>query len=430
MMSAINTSRVRRLAKEGSWIIIGQIATVAGSLVLVRVLTEYLSPTQYGQLALGLTAAGFVNQVVMGGLGGGISRFYSVAAEKQDLAGYLNASSRLMVYATGGILLISLVLIAALCSLGYDQWLGLAAGALVFSVLGGYNGALSGIQNAARQRAIVAFHGGTDAWLKIGLAVAVMYWLGHTATAVVIGYSCSLILITFSQLIFLRRTVSGANEKPATNNQWLQQIWLYSKPFTIWGTFTWMQLASDRWALQTYSSMTEVGQYAVLFQLGYTPIAIVTGLVVNFLGPIMYQRSGDATDMLRSASVHRLSWQMTQLALVVTLIVVTSTYFLHDFLFDWLVAAQYRDCSYLLPWVGLAGGLFAAGQTLSLKLMSEMKSSMMTSAKITTALTGTLLNVIGASLAGIDGVVIALIIFSLSYFVWMAFLSRHPYNKN
>jgi hypothetical protein len=33
-------TRIKRLAKEGSWIAIGQIAVVAGALVLVRVLTD------------------------------------------------------------------------------------------------------------------------------------------------------------------------------------------------------------------------------------------------------------------------------------------------------------------------------------------------------------------------------------------------------
>ena len=50
-------SRIKRLAKEGGWILAGQIATVLGSLMLVRVLTEHLDPVQYGQLALGLTVA-------------------------------------------------------------------------------------------------------------------------------------------------------------------------------------------------------------------------------------------------------------------------------------------------------------------------------------------------------------------------------------
>lgn len=424
-MTALDTSRLRRLTKEGSWIVIGQIAAVAGALVLVRVLTEYLEPAQYGQLALGLTVAGLVNQVVMGGITAGIGRFYSIAAEKQDLEGYLHATRWLLAYGTLAVVVVGSILIAGLLWSGYSQWIGLAAAALVFSVLSGYNSALSGIQNAARQRAIVAFHGGLDAWLKILLAVGVMLWLGTSSAVVVIGYICSSLLVTASQLIFLRRTIPLHQTHTSDHQPWMLQMWAYSWPFAIWGIFTWMQQVSDRWALHAFGTTAEVGQYAVLFQLGYTPIAMVTGMAMSFLGPILYQRSGDATNHARNADVHRLGWQMTHLSLWVTLIGFAITFAAHTQLFQLLVAAKYRDISYLLPWVVLAGGAFAAGQILALKLMSEMKSTTMTTAKIVTALMGVIFNVIGAALAGMQGVVAALVVFSGLYFLWMAMLARH-----
>ena len=110
-ISASQFLRYRHLVKEGSWIVIGQITSVIGLLVLVRVLTERLNPTQYGQLALGLTVAGLVNQVVMGGVTNGISRFYSVAAERQGLSAYLRSSRSLMIYATLAVLAIGLMLL-------------------------------------------------------------------------------------------------------------------------------------------------------------------------------------------------------------------------------------------------------------------------------------------------------------------------------
>ena len=417
-------TRIKRLAKEGSWIVAGQIASVAGALMLVRVLTEYLAPAQFGQLALGLTAAGLVNQVVMGGLTAGIGRFYSIAAEKQDLSGYLHASRRLMGYATGGVLIVGFVLISGLLWLGYSQWLGLAATAMVFSVLSGYNSSLSAIQNAARQRAIVAFHGGADAWLKILLAVGFVLWLGKSSTAVVMGYACSSLLVTVSQLFFLRRTIPQQHTSTPNLQPWLPQIWAYSLPFTTFGAFTWLQQISDRWALQAFGTTSDVGQYAVLFQLGYTPVALFTGMVMSFLGPIMYQRSGDASDHARNANVHRLAWRMTHLSLIVTLLGFAITFALHDWIYALLVASEYRGSSYLLPWVVIAGGGFAAGQILALKLMSEMKSSAMTVAKIVTALIGILLNVIGAALAGMQGVVMALVVFSVIYFFWIAIIAK------
>jgi O-antigen/teichoic acid export membrane protein len=417
-------TRIHRLSAEVGWVVAGQVASVTGALVLVRVLTEYLDSAQYGQLALGLTVAGFVNQTVMGGIVNGIGRYYSIAAEKQDLGGYLHATIYFLAYATAAVALIGLILIASMTWQGYSQWVSLVAAALLFAVLSGYNSTLNGIQNAARQRAIVAFHGGLDAWLRILLAVGVVLWLGTSSTAVIIGYACSCILITISQLIFLRRTILQQHTPTHNRQQWMPQIWAYSLPFTTWGIFTWMQQVSDRWALQVFGSNSDVGQYAVLFQLGFTPIALITGMAISFLGPILYQRSGDATDHGRNINVHRFSLRIARISIIVTLLGFTITITLHEWLFGILVAAEYRSISHLLPWVVLAGGIFAAGQILALKLMSEMKSSVMTTAKIVTALIGSILNVIGGAFAGLQGVVLATLVFSVIYFIWMTVLAN------
>jgi O-antigen/teichoic acid export membrane protein len=198
---------------------------------------------------------------------------------------------------------------------------------------------------------------------------------------------------------------------------------VYSWPFSAWGIFTWLQQSSDRWALEIFTSTQEVGFYAVLFQLGYTPIALATGLAITFLGPILYQRSGDASDHSRNANVHRLIWRITIFCLLITLMGFLFALGLHTLIFRLLVAVEYRAVSYLLPWVVLAGGIFAAGQMLSLKLMSEMKPATMIRAKIITALLGVLLNIYGASVGGLQGIVVALVAFSAIYLSWMVWLA-------
>lgn len=422
-MSKPDFSRYRRLAKEGSWIVLGQIASVLGSLVLVRVLTEHLNPAQYGQLALGLTVAGLVNQVVMGGVNNGIGRFYSIAAEQQDLGGYWCASWRLMIYATLTVLVIGLTLLGGLLFLGYSQWMGLAAAALALSIVSGYNSSLSGIQNAARQRAVVAFHSGLDAWLKILLALGVMLWLGNSSTAVVMGYALSSFLVTGSQLIFLRRLIPGQDQPSRKGHQWIPQMWAYSWPFSTWGVFTWVQQSSDRWALEAFATTQDVGLYAVLFQLGYTPISLATGLALSFFGPILFQRSGNAADHARNANVHQLVWRMMIFFMTLTFIAFMLALGLHNWIFRWLVAVDYRGVSHLLPWMMLAGGIFAAGQMLALKMMSELKSTSLIGVKVGTAALGVLFNLYGAFAAGVTGMVVAAVAFSVIYFLWMFLLS-------
>jgi O-antigen/teichoic acid export membrane protein len=417
-------TRIKRLAKEGSWIVAGQIAAVLGALMLVRVLTEYLSPAEYGQLALGLTVAGLINQVVMGGVTNGIFRFYSTAAEKNDLRGYLRASRSLMGWATLVVAGITVLLMAGLVGLGQREWLGLATATLAFSLLSGYNSALSGIQNAARQRQIVALHGAIDAWLKIALAAGVMVWLGTSSTAVVWGYALSALVVTGSQFYFLRRLTNrqGHNNAPADGN-WGKQIWAFSWPFSTWGVFTWAQQVSDRWAMEVFASTAEVGEYVVLFQLGYAPISLATGLMVSFIAPILFQRSGDAMDAGRNAAVHGLTWRTTGTALFITVLGFVGTMALHERLFWFLVAAPYRGLSHWLPWVVLAGGLFAAGQLLSLKFMADMQPKKIIVVKIVTALMGVTFNVVGAVYYGLAGVISGLVAFSVVYLAWMAWLT-------
>jgi O-antigen/teichoic acid export membrane protein len=419
----LRSERFRRLSKEGFWIILGQTAVVVGTLVGVRLLTGLMDPETYGELALGMTIATLVNQVMIGPISNGITRFYAPSQEQGDIGSYLNAVRRLVLLATCVIIMMILFVVVGLLIIGQTKWIAIATASFIFAIFSGYNLILNGIQNAARQRSIVALHQGMESWLRYLVAVGLMLWLGATSSVTMIGYAIAAILVLGSQYLFFSRIVpTGVIEADKVRN-WQIQIWKYSWPFTSWGIFYWAQSASDRWALKFFSTTQDVGLYAVLFQLGYYPVSIATGMAVQLLAPIFYQRSGDGRDRRRNTEVSKLSWHLTEFSIGVTFIAFIVAFLFHTQIFRILVAREYLSISYLLPWMFLAGGLFAAGQTISLDLMSQLKTNKMTMAKITTALLGVLLNCIGAYWYGIKGIVIASIFFSVLYFVWIAMLS-------
>jgi O-antigen/teichoic acid export membrane protein len=253
-----------------------------------------------------------------------------------------------------------------------------------------------------------------------------MLWLGSSSTAVILGYVLSSFIVTGSQLLFLQKLIRPQGAITHMSRDWGQKIWAYSWPFSAWGIFTWMQQISDRWALQTYASGHDVGLYAVVFQLGYVPIGLVLGMAMTFLGPILYQRSGSTTDQNRNRDVHQIAWRITFVGLAITALAFVFTLFLHEGIFQLLVATKYHEVSYLLPWMIVAGGVFSAAQMLALKLLSEMKSAVMTTAKIVSAILGVFLNIYAASQFGSQGVVFALIAFSCIYFFWMVWLAQFP----
>ena len=425
-------SRTLRLLGEGSWVAGGQIVSLVGALVLVRVLTEYLTPAEYGQLALALTAVGLINQVALGGISAGAGRFYSIAKEKDDIAGYFRATRYLLLVAIGLIAVFTLATLSVMTLSSLHQWIALALVAVFYSVLAGTNSVLNNIQNAARQRSVVALHGGMDAWLKIGFAILIITVLGAQSSFVVLAFAGSSFVVILSQLVFLRKLEPEVFSVQAEHLplDWETQIWSFSWPFTAWGLFTWVQQASDRWALEYFTGMSEVGQYAALFQLGYAPIGVLTGYSVTLIGPILYQRSGSAENLASNYSVHRLAWKMFYLALALTVGGFIFTAIMHEWLFAWLVAEDFRSNSNLLCWFVLAGGVFAAGQILSLKLLSELRSQTMITMKVVSALLGLFANVIGAAYFGLIGIIAALQFFSLVFVAWVVFLARNLPNDS
>jgi O-antigen/teichoic acid export membrane protein len=417
------SERIRRLSKEGSWILLGQAAALAGSLVGVRLLTELLEPAAYGELALGMTIATLVNQVLFGPLSNGITRYYSPAFEAADVGGYLSAARRLVLQASSAIALAIPVTAIGLSMANQVEWIPLAISVLIFAVLSGSNSILSGIQTAARQRAVVALHQGIEPWARFLLAAALLLWLGPTSTIALIGYAIAIAIVLGSQYLFFRRTIgTGAREPRTMNSEWRRLIWRFSWPFSLFGLFTWLQLASDRWAIGLFATTREVGMYAVLFQLGYYPMSLLTGMLMQLAAPVFYQRAGDARDINRNAHVESLTWRITLGVLAGTCAAVVVALLVHVQVFHVFAASEYGAVSYLFPWMLLSGGVFAAGQTVALNLMSQMKPDAMIWAKTVTAVLGVAMNFAGAYLYGITGIVIASVAFSISYFAWISVL--------
>src|SRR5439155_11689793 len=119
-----------------------------------------------GELALGMTVAALTQQVVLGPVSGALLRFFAPAAEAGQLNAYLKGARHLLIGATFLLLGLGTLLGLALWRNGQVKWLGLMTAAFSFSLFSGYNSAMDGVQNAARQRAVVAWHQGLGQWLR------------------------------------------------------------------------------------------------------------------------------------------------------------------------------------------------------------------------------------------------------------------------
>src|SRR5438445_2570781 len=108
-----------------------------------------------------------------------------------------------------------------------------------------------------------------------------------------------------------------------------------------------MQTASDRWALQGRGT-SEVGFYAALYQLGYYPMTLLSGFLVQLVSPVLFSRAGDGTDPARMAQSYRLNVLIFQGSLALTALAAVVALLFHQQIFSLSVAREYRRVSPLL----------------------------------------------------------------------------------
>lgn len=420
--SYLRSSRLRRVGKEAVLIAAGQAAAALGALMSVRFMTGVLSPAQYGELALGVTLGGLLMQVSLVPIYHAALRFFGPAHEANELRACLRVTSRVAARAAWLVVGLWLIVAEGLVLSRHQEWIGLATGALALALLSGYERVLDALQSSGRQRAITAWHQGLGQWLRFPIAVSLIAWFGARSSIAMLGYVLATALVLASQFRFFWSRwwplVSAEPDSVGAADRWSARMREYSRPFALWGAFLWVQQSSDRWALGTFGTASDVGHYSVLYQLGYWPIILLTSVLGQLVAPILFNQAGEGTDRHRVRQVRLSSYALLGTITVVALIAAGVAQWLHLRLFAMFVAPEYRDVSWLLPPMLLSGGLFACGEMAALMMMTGLHTRKLTSVKIGTSLVGVGLNAGGAYWFGVRGVVFSSLMFSSLYLVW------------
>lgn len=413
---------------EFVWIVSGQIVSVTGSIVGVKVITHLLSPDAYGELALALTINVLFLQLLFGPAINGIARFFSASKETGQLSSYLRAVRSILLKIYLVIFVVLIVAIFVLYNLDKINLILMGALTVLFSSFQGSNNLLDGIQSADRQRKVVAWHQAAGQWLKILIAYCSIKILGNTSLAVLCGFSISSLIILASQLWFFYQKILAAKNvsyyKSIEEKFWEKKILQFAWPFSVFGIFSWGQMSSDRWSLGKSASLEKVGLYNVLYQLGFYPMTLLGELLTQLVWPIFFSWAGDASDKERMKKVYQGNVLLTSSLFVITMILFVLSLFIHHFVFSITVAENYREISYLWPYLILAGGLYTTSQTATLSLHSSDKTNNLILPKLSSSVIGILLNFLAGALYGIEGVVASMLTISIISLLWSTLLMR------
>ncbi len=406
--------------REGYVVFAGQLMSVLGLLLSIKVLTGVLDPSVYGLLSLLLTFVVLSGQMIFGPLGAGLQRFYSKAKKANEESAFFKECFALCVWAcffsVFAVLISFSVFLQPFSGGDYKS----AFLVILISLLSGISIVINALANGARKRVFVAFHSSLDTWGKLVGALVLLYFLGNELRSVLLGYLAASIVVFLSQsLYFYRKNRISIFLLGKRKGHLKVDILKFVFPFCLFGFFTWAQMASERWSLGFFVDAEAVGYFAIILQLGFYPMSFVSSIVTQYFAPIFYAQFDKGQVSLRSKT--------NRIALLLVFVAIGGFFvsmILKEWVFELLVDPEYHSVAAFFPYMVLSGGFFAAAQSVALNLMARMEIKKLALIKSGVALFGVFSSILGAIFWGVSGVVLASVIHSLMLLIFLLLITN------
>jgi len=338
------------------WIVSGTALSAIGTLVGIRVLTQFLTPNDFGAVSLALGLSTLTISLVATPLTQAAIHFYP-ALSSSDSTTQLLASLRRCFFGAAPWIALGAVL-------GSAAWLYWGQGSVSLVVILAlllasdcWRSANLSLLNAARRNRSYALWVAGDAALRpLGAVLAVMLF-GSSPTIVLGAY---LFVSAALVAVFTRGVKSGSTavtpSSPAEAAALDRRMWTYALPLIPLGVIGWLSNLGDRYIIGGAMSVADAGVYAALYGISSSPFMMAGGTVELALRPI-HQAAVVRGDQQQSQRMYRV-WLVSVVAVCgVGVLALASG---HQLVANLLVGQAYRHASYLMPWIGLGYAIRSA----------------------------------------------------------------------
>lgn len=394
----------RRILGDGAWVAFGQIGSALGALAGTRLLTEFLPPRVFGEVALllGIATLGY-------GLAGSpfmqaALRFYPDSARARSLAQLRAAAESLLVRSGSWLCLLWIAVWFIYSRLTNESlWLG-----LLLIPLFGLDMARSfevALFNAARRQRPMALWTAIEAWARPVFAVAIVILIGVSAESVLSGFIIAS-AVTLMLFFFVTRREGAAGRGRESNAAQLnlrRDMWRYALPLLPLGLIAWASSLADRYVIGGMLGIEYAGLYAAAYGIASRPALSLCGGIEVTLRPLYYHAisSGDEATARRAFRV----WLGSVTALAITVFFFFLAF--GDVIAQWFLGAQYRAGASLMPWIAAGYALSAVSQVFAGAAYARGHTRNVLLIQLVGAVASVFAGFVGVYVHGIDGAAVA-----------------------
>jgi O-antigen/teichoic acid export membrane protein len=282
--------------KEGTAVLVANSISILGTFGGIKLLIELLSAQEYGILALAVSIQSGISLLIFGPISQAGLRHASLWLTQEQSTQFQQALTRLV--KEGAICAVLLIAVVGLYLKRVESiqatawWVGIA----IYSIASGITLVSGQLLNGIRKRVGYSILSTLDSILKYPLAYCCILAMTSSALATFLGYILSSTAVAGLSLLMLRATASSIkknvqyqlNDFRETTLEIANRLRAYSLNFAVWGAAQGLYLASDKWIIAKFYSLKELGFYTLGYQLGFTPVAIIAGITIQVIQPLLY----------------------------------------------------------------------------------------------------------------------------------------------
>lgn len=328
----------------------GIVIALAG-FITTRILGEFLTKEEFGELSLLLSIGALFSGIVYGGLEQAIARYSSKYQFDKD---YIRTVSVVIAFLSLAVLITYFVIVVVI---DYKNLAPLYLLGGVLFIFTSINVILNTINNYNFKKGNVLYNSVILLLTKILLLTFIAYFFKLTAYDVIVLSIISAGLVITIQAKQLKLIDNGAFSK-----QIAQDLAKYSFPFMISGILISLQSIADKWIIEKLLNTSDVALYVLYFQMSYVPSGMLGSILINYIGPIYFKAHDKNQKKIN---------KLVQISIIMAsfgLLVVALLNLVYDQIIFILIPSSYLGYKYLFYIFIICGFTQAAAQLLTIEM--------------------------------------------------------------
>jgi len=338
-------TRARSLLTDGGWIASMQVLAALGQLVGIRLLTDILPPSVFGEISLWLGGITLVVVGIANPTMQAMVRYYPEYRLRDR--GYQVRSVARRQLRKLALFVFPAVATGAIAVLSY-RWasmtvMAMAAALVIVDIARMQNFA---ILNAVRSHRTYGIWAVAEAWGRPLLAWLFVVQMGVSTPLILTAF----LMVSLVSWAIMRQFVPHDKDlitSLANPPELVNRFWQYTLPLLPLGFFGWVSGMADRYIIGALLSPAEVGLYVATYGLASRPMLMLSSILETTIRPAYQHALVEGNSRLAQNYLRK--WAL--LAFWGSSVAIMVAWIAHSWLANLLLGEGYRDVSYLMPWI-------------------------------------------------------------------------------